>query len=105
MIARKTELVTLNFNPTIAVRIAPGITIGAGAQIQTAEGIVRFATGAPAGPTTAVVGNGWGFGATAGVMIEATPNTRIGVGYRSQMDQDIDGHIDTFTYRRTNPRW
>jgi long-chain fatty acid transport protein len=93
VIARKTELATYNFNPTIAVRIAPGITIGAGAQIETAEGKFRFATGYPQGPTTIVEGNGWGFGGTAGVMIEASPTTRIGVGYRSQLDQDIDGHI------------
>lgn len=111
VIARKTELVTYNFNPTVAVRIAPGITIGAGAQIQSAEGIFRFATGTPVpfnftgtplasltpltGLTTKVEGNGWGFGGTAGIMIEASPTTRIGIGYRSQLDQQIDGHIST----------
>ncbi len=103
VIARKTELLTYNFNPTVAVRIAPGITIGVGAQIQSAEGNFRFATATPSpapgipfsGQTTTVEGNGWGFGATAGIMIEASPTTKIGVGYRSQMDQDIDGHIST----------
>lgn len=109
VIARKTELLTYNFNPTVAVRITPAITVGVGAQLQTAEGIFRFATitpspfpvsGDPAinaltGLTTKVEGNGWGFGGTAGVMIEATPTTRIGIGYRSQMDQKIDGHMST----------
>jgi long-chain fatty acid transport protein len=93
VIAQKTELRTYNFNPTVAIRVAPGITIGAGAQIQTAEGSLRF--GSPVSPTTTVEGNGWGFGGTAGVMIEASPTTRIGIGYRSQMDQDINGHIST----------
>jgi long-chain fatty acid transport protein len=103
VIAQKTELVTYNYNPTVAVRIAPGITIGAGAQIQTAEGSFRFASLSPlpnqlspfAGQTTTVEGNGWGFGATAGITIDASPTTRIGVGYRSQIDQQIDGHIST----------
>ena len=102
VIAQKTELATYNFNPTVAVRVAPGITVGAGVQIQTAEAILRFATGTPVsigpgvtGLTTKVEGNGWGFGGTAGVMIEASPSTQIGIGYRSQLDQQIDGHIST----------
>ncbi len=95
VIAQTTKLTTYNFNPTVAVRVAPGITIGVGAQIETADGTLRFATGAPSGPTTTVDGNGWGFGATAGIMIEASPTTQIGVGYRSQMDQDINGRIST----------
>lgn len=95
VIAQKTELKTYNFNPTVAVRIAPGLTIGAGVQIQTAEGAFRFASGAPWGPTTEVEGNGWGFGGTAGIIYELSPSTTIGVGYRSQVDQDIDGHITT----------
>ncbi|MFN3622476.1 MAG: OmpP1/FadL family transporter [Hyphomicrobium sp.] len=95
VIAQKTELRTYNFNPTVAVRIAPGIVVGAGVQIETAEGRFSFATGFPTNPSTTVEGNGWGFGGTAGVMIDATPTTRIGIGYRSQMDQDIDGHISS----------
>jgi long-chain fatty acid transport protein len=104
VIAQKTELRTYNFNPTVAIRIAPGISVGVGAQIQTAEGAFRFASGTPvhddnlgaaSGFTSKVEGNGWGFGGTAGIMIDATPTTRIGVGYRSQIDQDIDGHIST----------
>jgi long-chain fatty acid transport protein len=86
----------------VAVRIAPGVTVGAGVQLQTADGTFRFATGTPlpigvplTGLTTKVEGNGWGFGGTAGVMIEATPTTQIGIGYRSQIDQEIDGHIST----------
>lgn len=96
VIAQKTELRTYNFNPTVAVRIAPGLTVGAGVQIQTAEGAFRFASGSPFRPTTIVEGNGWGFGGTAGIIYELSPKTTIGVGYRSQVDQDIDGHIETY---------
>jgi len=107
VLARKTELKTYNFNPTVAVRIAPVITIGAGAQIQTTDGILQFASLAPVplnpdptglglpGLTTKLEANGWGFGGTAGVMIEASPTTQIGIGYRSQIDQEFDGHIST----------
>jgi long-chain fatty acid transport protein len=93
VIAQTTKLTTYNFNPTVAVRIAPGITIGAGAQIETADGTFRFATGYPSAPSSTVDGNGWGFGATAGIMIEASPTTQIGIGYRSQIDQEVNGSI------------
>jgi long-chain fatty acid transport protein len=93
VIARKTELTTYNFNPTVAVRIAPGLTVGAGVQIQTADGNFRFASGHPAAGTTKVEGNGWGFGGTAGITYEVSPTTTLGVGYRSQVDQDINGNI------------
>jgi long-chain fatty acid transport protein len=107
VIAQKTELLTYNFNPTVAVRVMPGVVVGVGAQIQMADGNFRFATATPSnvpaldpvagltGSTTKVEGNGWGFGGTAGVMIDATPTTKIGVGYRSQIDQEIEGHIET----------
>ena len=36
------KLLTMNANPTIAYRIAPGITIGAGVQIEWAQGKLQF---------------------------------------------------------------
>ncbi|MDA0625053.1 outer membrane protein transport protein, partial [Acinetobacter baumannii] len=37
-----TKLLTINANPTIAYRIAPGITVGAGVQIEWAQGKLQF---------------------------------------------------------------
>lgn len=108
VIAQTTKLTTYNFNPTIAVRVGGGFTIGAGLQAQSAEGTFRFATGTPiagvpgnpfAGQTTSVEGNGWGFGGTAGIIWEPTASTRLGVGYRSQIDQPIDGYIYTGNFQ------
>jgi long-chain fatty acid transport protein len=38
-------------------------------------------------------GNGWGYGFTAGVTLTPTPTTIIGVGYRSAINQKIDGTL------------
>jgi long-chain fatty acid transport protein len=108
-IAQKTELVTYNFNPTIAVRLSSWLTVGAGVQIQSADGALRFRTPVPIpnvgvlDTTTIVEGNGWGFGGTAGVLIKPTRTTEIGIGYRSQIDQDINGHMETYGTPLTQP--
>jgi len=52
VLGRTTRLFTLNANPTVAYRVAPGLIIGAGAQIQYADAALKFATGSPRGPNT-----------------------------------------------------
>lgn len=89
-----TKLLTMNFNPTIAMKVMPGVTIGAGLQAQTAEGVLRFMNTHPlSGVMTSFEGNGWGFGGTAGVTLEPAAGTTIGVGYRSRISQELDGYI------------
>ncbi|MBS0250407.1 MAG: outer membrane protein transport protein [Proteobacteria bacterium] len=86
-----TKLITLNANPTIAYRIAPGITIGAGVQIEWAQAKLQFRST----PTTVAqfLGEGWAFGGTAGILLEPMAGTSIGLGYRSQLTHDLDGHF------------
>lgn len=93
-LAETTRLIAFNFNPTVAWKIMPGVTIGAGAQIQTAEGTLRFLAGQPFnGSFSDFEGNGWGFGATAGILIEPMAGTTFGVGYRSRMTQELEGYF------------
>jgi long-chain fatty acid transport protein len=42
---------------------------------------------------TELSGHGWGYGFTAGVTVTPTPTTTIGLGYRSAINQKIDGTI------------
>jgi long-chain fatty acid transport protein len=83
------KLITMNANPTIAYRIAPGITIGAGVQIEWAQTKLQFRDS----PTSVAQfgGNDWAFGATAGITLEPRQGTTIGLGYRSQMTHDLEG--------------
>lgn len=83
------KLLTVNANPTIAYRIAPGITIGAGVQIEWAQGKLQFRDS----PATVAQfgGTDWAFGGTAGITLQPTNTTTIGLGYRSQMTHDLDG--------------
>lgn len=95
VLARTTSLLTFNANPTVAFRVSPGVTVGVGAQLQFGDGRLKFATGLPDRSSTSFEGDGWAFGATAGIMLEPAAGTRIGVGYRSRLKQKLSGIFQT----------
>ncbi|MGB0086876.1 MAG: outer membrane protein transport protein [Rhodomicrobiaceae bacterium] len=95
-IATTSRIFSINFNPNLAYKFTPELTVGVGVQIMYADlrlrssnsdAITNFATGGLVtsdGRTTQV--DDWGFGATAGVIWKPAPGTSIGVGYRSAID-------------------
>jgi long-chain fatty acid transport protein len=89
------KLLTVNANPTIAYRVAPGITVGVGAQIEWARGKLQFALPTGTDEVGQFRGDGWAFGATAGILIQPSESTSIGFGYRSQLSQDFEGHLNS----------
>lgn len=91
-LGRTTKLFTLNAAPTLAYQIAPGISIGAGVQVQYAKAKLALATGAPFGPNSIFDdGEDIAFGGTAGILIEPAAGTSIGIGYRSQLSHSLEG--------------
>ncbi len=90
-----TKLLTVNANPTIAYRIAPGITVGAGVQIEYGRGKLTFSNvpGNPVGGYSRFKGDDYAFGATAGILLEPSAGTSIGLGWRSQLTHDLDGTL------------
>ncbi len=94
-LGRSTKLFTLNANPTLAYKIAPGVLLGAGLQVQYADGSLKFATGVPQGLTTYFDGDDFAFGATAGILLQPSSGTSIGLGYRSRLSHTLDGNFTT----------
>jgi long-chain fatty acid transport protein len=93
--ANSSKLVTYNAAPSVAYRFNDWISVGIGAQIQYAKTTFNKGATLP-GPTFADVtlhGDGWAYGLTAGVTLTPTPTTTIGLGYRSALNQDIDGFL------------
>ena len=94
--ANSSKLVTYNAAPSLAYRFNDWISVGIGAQIQYAKATLNkgATVGAP-GPSQIVAlhGDGWAYGLTAGVTLTPTPTTTIGIGYRSALNQDIDGTL------------
>lgn len=95
VLGRTSHLFTLNFNPTIAYRVNPAITIGAGLQVMYSSGQFKFAALGPGGVllpgSSGFEGNDISVGATAGINFSPAAGTNIGLGYRSQMTQTLEG--------------
>jgi long-chain fatty acid transport protein len=98
--AGSSSLKTYNATPSIAYRINDMISIGLGVQIERAR--ADFTSGLPIngigqgfpnslGNQFNVYGYGWGIGFTGGVTLTPTPTTTIGLGYRSAINQKING--------------
>src|SRR5271169_3273886 len=89
--AGSSYLKTYNATPSFAWRINDMISVGVGVQIQYAKADLSTGPSYPAFLLAELSGHGWAYGFTAGVTLTPTPTTTIGLGYRSQMNQKIDG--------------
>lgn len=89
-------LQTFNATPSFAYRINDWISVGAGVQVQYAKASFAFGIPSPpfpSGTQATLQGTGWAFGATAGVTLTPTPTTTIGLGWRSALNQKIEGTL------------
>ncbi|MBV9348737.1 MAG: transporter [Pseudolabrys sp.] len=86
------ELKTYNISPSVAIKINEMLSIGIGFQAQYATADLNRGIGLAS--TSNLSGNGWGYGFTLGATLRLTPTTEVGIGYRSRIDQSIEG---TFT--------
>jgi long-chain fatty acid transport protein len=89
------NLKTYNAAPTVAYKFNDLLSVGFGAQIQYAT--ASFTAGIPGLPgltqQAGLSGGGYGYGFTAGATLTPTPTTTIGLGYRSAINQKINGTL------------
>jgi len=110
----KSEILTVDINPTIAYKINSELSIGFGfsAQYMDAEltSAVDYGTmdtvlfGGAFGLTpqgddgfSKITGDDWGYGFNLGVLFEPTEKTRIGLAYRSRIRYELEGDADFST--------
>ncbi len=91
VLARTSDLQTYNLNPNVAYRVAPGLIVGAGLQVQYADVRLKYAAETPNDPNSFFRGDDVAFGATAGILYQPSAGTSIGLGWRSQMTHTLDG--------------
>ena len=125
----KSDLMTVNINPSVAWKVNEMFSLGAGfsAMYIDAElsnsvdysaiaaspgfpgglGNITAATCANSGPgptncegVATVKANSWAWGWNLGAMINFSPNTRVGLAYRSTVTQDLEGDV-SFSNRPT----
>ncbi len=102
--AIKSDLKTISINPAIAFKASDQISLGFGISAMRTEAEltnaidIGTASGNPAlfqklDGLARVKGNDWGFGWNAGVIWQASDSTRLGLSYRSQVHQKLDGTV------------
>jgi long-chain fatty acid transport protein len=108
----RSEVRTVNINPSVAYRLTDWLSLGAGLNIQYIDGeltnAIDFGTIGTLrlGPEAAaalglapqqddgsaeVKGDDWGLGYNLGLLLEPRPGTRIGAAYRSTISHELDG--------------
>ncbi|MEC6814741.1 outer membrane protein transport protein [Photobacterium toruni] len=106
-LAGKTALETVNFNPNIAYRLSPQLSIGAGVSLVygTAEFNRRLGSLAYAAPSNNLInmdGTDWSWGWNIGALYELDNNNRFGLSYRSQVDLNFKGHFTDYLGQATS---
>jgi len=109
--AIKSEVKTTNFNTALAFKLGPVVSLGVGVDYQTIDAeltnavnytaaIYSASSGTVLSPglagTSKIKGNDSGWGFDAGVLVTPTPQTKIGVAYRSTVKYQLTGDA-TFT--------
>lgn len=93
--SQKSEIKTIDINPSVAYKVNDALSLGAGISYQRAQVKVdRSAILAPPIESRAHIDiddSQWGF--NLGVLVNLSPNTRIGLTYRSAMDYELTGSI------------
>jgi long-chain fatty acid transport protein len=93
--ANKSEVKTVNINPSIAFKVNEQLSLGMGVSAMRAEATLTRAVnfGGFGQGKTEVNGHDWGFGFNLGAIYQATPDTRFGLAYRSKVEQHLDGRV------------
>ncbi len=90
--AVKSELKTININPSLAFKINDRVSFGIGVSFMRAEAELTSLVNTGASEESAdIEADGWGFGYNLGAIFQVTDSSRIGIAYRSRVKQDVDG--------------
>ena len=87
----KSEIKSVNLNPSVAFKVSDMISIGGGLSVQKIEAELTNSAG-PAGIAT-LSADDMGYGYNLGVIVQASPSTRIGAHYRSKIKYELEGTV------------
>jgi long-chain fatty acid transport protein len=95
-IAVTSKVFSTNFNPTVAYKLTPALTVGVGLQVEYFR--IRLNHGSFASPLLGTLvgsrsfeADDWGLGATAGLLWQPLPGTSVGLGFRSAVSLEVEG--------------
>ncbi len=90
----KSELKTININPSLAFKVNDQLSLGFGVSAMWAQAELTSAVNLGASERSSTVkGDDWGFGYNLGAIYQLTSDTRIGASYRSKVEQHLKGDV------------
>ena len=91
--ALKSEVKTININPALAFKVNDQLSLGFGVSAMWAQATLTRAVnfGAAGEGSVKIKADDWGFGYNLGAIYQVTPDTRLGMAYRSKVDQHLEG--------------
>ena len=94
--ALKSDLKTINVNPSIAWKLNDRLSLGLGLDVQRVEATLsnNISPLAP-GSLMTVKGDDYGWGYNLGALWQATQDTRVGLAYRSEVDYKLKGTLSS----------
>jgi len=88
-IGRTSKVFNIVGTPTVGVKVMPGVAVAVGAQIGYMD--AKFKFGNANSGNVFFTGDDYGLGWTAGLLLTPMPGTRIGIGYRSEIEYNLQG--------------
>jgi long-chain fatty acid transport protein len=91
--ALKSEIKTINLNPSVGYKINDMFSIGAGFSYQSIEAELSRFSGVPALGDVRLEADDYGWGFNVGALFRPDPSLRIGLTYRSTIEYDLEGDV------------
>lgn len=90
----KSELKTVNINPSLAFKVNDQLSLGFGVSAMWAQAELTSAVNLGGSERHSTVkGDDWGFGYNLGAIYQLTNDTRVGLSYRSKVEQHLKGDV------------
>jgi len=90
-VATKSRITTFNINPSVAFKVSPRLSIGAGVDILLLDAKLKNKIAFSPEIGQEFAGDGEGVGYNVGLLLKITDSLSFGATYRSEIKVDIDG--------------
>jgi long-chain fatty acid transport protein len=91
-LAIKSELQTININPSIAWKINDSVSVGFGVNYQRIDAELTRKVNFGLEPLVKIEADDDAWGYNLGAIFQVSPTTRVGVSYRSEIEYDLEGN-------------
>jgi len=91
----KSEIKTIDLNPSFSYQVDENLSVGAGVSVQYLQAKLTQAQNYATSEGVATIkGDNVGYGYNVGALLQASPSTRLGLAWRSEIKHNLEGTVD-----------